>query len=182
MTEKIDSLGASPWYDTDGFILINDLEAFAESDFPEDYKYFLEKYKNGIAFDKDVAYIPDVHSPWATKGKGWQSLDFFYGLNEGRGSVKSALEKYKDRIPEGYIPIAEAPGGNLIIISCRKKSRGRVFFWDHEGEPDVRGEDEVASNIYLIKNSFTDFIDAVFEKKGGVSDDDGLEGFDLRFL
>lgn len=181
IAEKFDSLGASSWYEADGLISIRDLEAATGSDFPKDYKYFLEKYKNGVAFDKNIAYIPDVHSPWAAKNTGWQSLDFLYGLNDGRGSVKEAFEKYQDRIPEKYIPIAEAPGGNVIVISCREQSHGKVFFWDHEGETKAKIEDEVASNMYLIKNGFADFVDSLFEKKDVEPDDDGLESIDLRF-
>lgn len=181
MSEKFDSLGASSWYEADGSISINALEAVTGGDFPKDYRHFLEKYKNGIAFDKDVAYIPDVQSPWAAKNTGWQSLDFFYGLNEGPGSVKEAFEKYKDRIPERYIPIAEAPGGNVIIISCREQNHGKVFLWDHEGEPEAKVEDEVASNMYLIKNGFANFVGSLFEKDNVDPGDDGLESVDLRF-
>jgi hypothetical protein len=41
------------------------------------------------------------------------------------------------------------------------KHRGRVYFWDHEDEPDPDdwdGEVETADNISLLANSFTDFV------------------------
>jgi hypothetical protein len=39
--------------------------------------------------------------------------------------------------------------------------RGRVYFWDHENEPDLDewdGAVETAGNVRLLANSFTDFV------------------------
>lgn len=95
--------------------------------------------------------------------------------------MKEAFEKYKGRMPERYIPIVEAPGGNVIIISCREQNYGNVFLWDHEGESKAMVEDEVASNMCLIKDDFTNFVESLFEREDAEPGDDGLESIDLRF-
>jgi len=53
------------------------------------------------------------------------------------------------------------PFGNAICLGIAEKYRGRVYFWDHENEPDEElwdGEVDTAGNITLIANSFTDFV------------------------
>jgi hypothetical protein len=53
------------------------------------------------------------------------------------------------------------PFGNAICIGVSGKHRGKVFFWDHECEPDPEswdGEVSSAGNIELISGSFSDFV------------------------
>lgn len=65
---------------------------------------------------------------------------------------------YQGRIPDALIWIHDDPFGNAICLGIAGAHRGRVYFWDHENEPDEDwdGSVERASNITLIANSFTD--------------------------
>jgi hypothetical protein len=38
------------------------------------------------------------------------------------------------RLPEGFLPIADAEGGNLVCLSLRSCDFGAIWFWDHERE------------------------------------------------
>jgi hypothetical protein len=53
------------------------------------------------------------------------------------------------------------PFGNAICLGIRGEHRGRVYFWDHEREPDAdewNGEVQTAGNLQLLADSFTDFV------------------------
>jgi hypothetical protein len=39
-----------------------------------------------------------------------------------------------------------------------------ILYWDHEEEAD-EGEEPTYDNVYLIANSFTDFINGLYEDK-----------------
>jgi hypothetical protein len=53
------------------------------------------------------------------------------------------------------------PFGNAICLGVSGKHRGKVYFWDHEHEPDEEdwdGRVETAGNVKLLAASFTDFV------------------------
>lgn len=61
-------------------------------------------------------------------------------------------------MPFNIIPIADCPGGDLICIGVIKEVYGRIFFWDHNQEKFDPSENELWSNVYLVSDSFVDFI------------------------
>ena len=67
------------------------------------------------------------------------------------------------RMPEELVPIAHDPGGNQICIAVAGPKTGAVYFWDHEEEAD---DDETPGydNVYLIANSFNEFLNSLTEK------------------
>ena len=67
---------------------------------------------------------------------------------------------YSGRIPNALIWIHDDPFGNAICLGVEGEHRGRVYFWDHENEPDEDwdGSVEAASNVTLIANSFTEYV------------------------
>jgi hypothetical protein len=67
-----------------------------------------------------------------------------------------------DRIPVQTLPIADDPGGNLFLLSVEPGSRGAVFFWDHECEPEDGGS-VIAdfSNMARLADDFAAFIQAL---------------------
>jgi SMI1 / KNR4 family (SUKH-1) len=80
-----------------------------------------------------------------------------------------SLESHRDcyqrgdppRIPLALVWIMDDPFGNAICLGLKGSHRGRVYFWDHEGEPDEEewdGTVETAGNIRLLANSFTEFV------------------------
>ena len=65
-----------------------------------------------------------------------------------------------DRVPHGTLPVADAEGGNLVLIALDSDA---VLFWDHELEHDL---DEAVSEI---APDFAAFLD-------------GLEPFDASHV
>lgn len=39
-------------------------------------------------------------------------------------------------VADGFLPFADAEGGNLVLVSTRARDAGSVWFWDHELEGD----------------------------------------------
>jgi hypothetical protein len=53
------------------------------------------------------------------------------------------------------------PFGNAICLGVTGRWRGKVYFWDHDSEPDLDewdGSVDTAENITLLAHSFTDFV------------------------
>ncbi|EKS0980396.1 SMI1/KNR4 family protein, partial [Escherichia coli] len=68
---------------------------------------------------------------------------------------------YKDRIPSEFFPIAHDAGGNLILMGPNSDDN-KIYFWDHEIEAD-EGDMPDMSNVYLISQSFSVFINSLYE-------------------
>ena len=80
---------------------------------------------------------------------------------ESHFSLVSNRKCYQGRIPSVLIWIMDDPFGNAICLGIKGDQRGRVFFWDHENEPDDEewdGQVETAGNLQLLANSFTEFV------------------------
>jgi hypothetical protein len=76
-------------------------------------------------------------------------------------SLIANREGYSGRIPMELLWIMDDPFGNAICLGIDGAYRGRVYFWDHEQEPNRArwdGRFETARNVSLIANSFTDFV------------------------
>ncbi|HQE44693.1 MAG TPA: SMI1/KNR4 family protein [Phycisphaerae bacterium] len=84
------------------------------------------------------------------------------GLREERRfSLVWARDCYEAGMPRGLIWIMDDPFGNAICLGVGGKYHGKVFFWDHEQEPDAdewNGEVETAGNVQLLSDSFSDFV------------------------
>lgn len=80
--------------------------------------------------------------------------------DESSFSLLEARDCYNGRIPNSLIWIHDDPFGNAICLGIAGEHRGRVYFWDHENEPDEDwdGSVETAGNITLIANSFTEYV------------------------
>ncbi|GLW45263.1 hypothetical protein Stsp02_09250 [Streptomyces sp. NBRC 14336] len=61
--------------------------------------------------------------------------------------IEVRLRELQGRIPEWFIPLFDAEGGNVVGVSVSETDEGGVYFWDHEqegsGEPIVRLADTV---------------------------------------
>jgi cell wall assembly regulator SMI1 len=138
---------------------IQEIERQVNLTFPHEYKVHLTKHNGGRC-------QPNVFS-FAEKGQITEScIDWFLAIYDGEyDNLNNYMVTYKfddKRLPNHIIPIAHDPGGNLVCISCGSDDYGKVYFWDHENEVDytVSGDDDY-SNLYLIANSFNEFIDGL---------------------
>lgn len=135
---------------------INELELIIGASLPRDYKEFMLKYDGGVpepaAFD-----IQEESNSSVVKA--------IFGLETPlvNSSVKYNIDLYKNRIPNDFMPIGSDAFGNRIVLGVRDKWAGKIFFWDHERESDEVGG--YYGNIFLISNSFEDFLLGLREQK-----------------
>jgi hypothetical protein len=130
---------------------------------PEDYRDFLVRCNGGYAGGAVVFQgpTPEGHAADACPNHigGFRGEDYF--------SLVAAYENYQTeeaRIPKALLWIMDDPFGNAICVGLTGPHRGRVYFWDHENEPDSQawdGEVETAGNIDLLANSFTAFVNGL---------------------
>ncbi|WP_236347706.1 SMI1/KNR4 family protein, partial [Paenibacillus plantiphilus] len=67
------------------------------------------------------------------------------------------LDIFKGRIPKGFIPIGDDPGGNMICLGMDGKYRERIYFWDHEEEC------EDMSNMYFLADDIYEFLNRLYD-------------------
>jgi len=140
----------------------NDLRAFEKemrSTFPEDYRTFLLTHNGGQP------------KPYFFKVPGWQYQQSLVNELKGIVSNSQSVDLREDnsimegRLPKGFVSIGDDPGGNKILISLDGSTRGKIYFFDHENEPDVSTDKlEDYSNIYLLADSFDQFLNSLKEE------------------
>jgi hypothetical protein len=127
---------------------------------PEDYREFLIRCNGGYAAGAVVFQGPTPEDQTADACPnhigGFREEDYL--------SLVATRENYQTvevRIPKALLWIMDDPFGNAICVGLTGQHRGRVYFWDHENEPDPEvwdGEVETAGNIDLLANSFAAFV------------------------
>lgn len=88
--------------------------------------------------------------------------NFFQCSDDYNYSLIKNIKMFNDRIPKGFIPIADASCGNLFLLGISGSNYNKVFFWDHEFEADD-DEEVTYNNMYLVANTFEDFINSLYE-------------------
>ncbi len=139
---------------------IREIENLVRLTFPPQYERHLLDLNGGRCF-------PNVFS-FKEHGKVTSSsIEWFLAIYDGQyDSLKRTIQTFKldeKRMPTQIIPIANDGLGNLICISCGESDFGKVYFWDHEREVDyASSDDNDYSNLYLIADSFDEFLDGLF--------------------
>ncbi|OXJ32039.1 hypothetical protein CFB82_21560 [Burkholderia sp. HI2714] len=159
MLDKLTQLGAAPIdlpLKTKTHLLA-DLEAQV-GPLPDDYRNLLHHFGGDIEFTSFIKFRTDEPSPWAAED-GTDALEILYGLVSKYGlSMLQMFETYKGRIPAGWIPIGEAPGGNQICLRIDTSDDSQsVGFWDHESEVGP-GLMPSGSGLTKIAGSIGDFV------------------------
>lgn len=153
---------------------------------PDDYKQFLRWYGETF-FEKNIIFKPLEPSPTATED-GNQYFDGFYGLMS-ENNINQQIDDYKNRIPGNLIPVGECPGGNLICIGVNGTAYGKIYFWNHENElkarlmigdvADVENIDLYWDNIYLVSESFVDFLNTLEIDNNDFEEDENMDEIEL---
>lgn len=148
---------------------------------PADYREFLAAC-NGGCFKGDFWY----NEPLADGRPADVGLHHLHGIRDRDCySLLWARHCYQSegeiRIPLDLLPIADDPGGNAICVGIGGEHYGKVFFWDHECEPDPSewdGRVETAVNIQHLTDSLREFVAGLkpMEDMGLPPDFDPLEG------
>lgn len=133
---------------------ISTLEAHLAYALPEDYRGFLRDRNGGIPTPGDV---PEP-------SQGVVGILWFFSLDDSRAerSLAAAGESWEGRYPETMVPIALCNGSNLLLLTLDGPDRGRVYYWEHEGEAD-EGEPARTDNLTLVADSFTSLLDALHD-------------------
>lgn len=117
---------------------------------PDDYREFLLLY-NGGQPKPSVFRFGDRKRPYTDS-----SVEWFLSLYDGEiYSLERVIKSLRDRIPPDTLPIAYDPFGNIVLLGLHGDVRDKVYFWDHEREPDDQPD---WSNIDLIADSFDGFM------------------------
>ncbi len=107
---------------------------------PEDYREFLLRYNGGYP------------NPAGFRG-GDEVINSFFGFCQKHHCLLCNYYIHRTVLPNGIIPIANDPGGNLVCLVVSKPDRGKVLFWNHEcGD---------SSGLSLLADSFTSFLDSL---------------------
>jgi hypothetical protein len=137
------------------------LEALLSNKLPDDYRYFLINCNGGYIGGRFwfLGKNPDGRDDDA----GVHHIGGF--RDESYFSLFWARDCYDGRIPRALLWIADDPFGNAICLGIADPYYGKIYFWDHENEPDMEwnGDVETAGNVVLISNSFTEFVGGLRE-------------------
>ncbi|KMK90999.1 SMI1/KNR4 family protein [Rossellomorea marisflavi] len=123
---------------------------------PFDYKDFLIKYSPLNFYDAAIHLIPSLSKNTIDEPL---SLINFYGFSPGTSNLLTVMKRYRDRIPEDMIPIAECPGGDQICIGTGNEVFGKIYYWNHDKEKlHVNSQEDMWGPVTLIYPSFYDLI------------------------
>lgn len=119
--------------------IIKILEEEIGVDFPLDYFEFIKENNSARVRPKHFRVNGCV-----------ESINNFHNVRESY--------HFKDeRLPEKVIPFARDAGDNQICFDYRNENKVTVLFWDY-GNPSNDG-----LALSLISESFSDFLDSLFE-------------------
>lgn len=141
---------------------IKKLELEYHINLPDDYKNFLLMHNGGQSI-KDccplIEYIGDNEQTGTDT-----DINYFAGIhNNYYHRLIPHYHAMQGRIPQELLPIAENSGGDEICLCIDGSNYGKVYFWAHEGEALAFGYKEPwYDNIYLVANSFKEFINSLY--------------------
>lgn len=166
--ELLSRLGASLYSQpaTDITTALREVDAIVT--LSKEYRNLLATFGGAIFFDNGAKYVPDHRTPF-TRSDGFDSVELLLGLGDGEFSIVKKVQQYDGELPDGYVPVAEAPGGNLICVG----KDGHAYFWDHESDLDSPGWRIAASLDDLIQKLQPD------DSEGGGLD--GIVSGELNF-
>lgn len=137
-----------------------EISAFEKSlgqQLPSDYRDFVVRCNGGFAGGGNLVFPGPIGEVSINHIGGFREESYF-SLKYAR---ENYLNEYETRIPKDLVWIADDPGGNALCIGISGDRRGRVYFWDHECEPDPEvwdGTFESAGNIDYLAESFSEFV------------------------
>ena len=114
---------------------IKELEDRLDLRFPPDYRGFLKSYQGGYPEPDGFEF-----------GEDGSSVDKFLAVYGNKlETIEGCIDIYRGRYPDGLLPVANDPGGNLILLGVSERFDG-IYFWNHETEAD-EGEEVRLDNL-----------------------------------
>lgn len=133
---------------------LEQIEAFENENnikLTEQYTNFLLKWNGGKV-------IPNLFM--ISKEQGPSVLNDFYGIGDMYDNLTDFIEIMDERLPVGFIPIGDDPSGNVICLGTKEPYYDKIYFWDHEQEPE--NPDDM-SNMYFLANGIDEFLGNLYE-------------------
>ena len=96
--------------------------------------------------------------------QGPSVLNVFYGIGDMYDNLTDFIEIMDERLPVGFIPIGDDPSGNVICLGTKEPYYDKIYFWDHEQEPE---DPDDMSNMYFLANDIYEFLDNLYEDTEG---------------
>jgi hypothetical protein len=135
---------------------------------PKSYRQFLEAF-GGASFRETILFEPKGRLPDSVSPENRAMISVFYGGSaDAPRDLVAALARYRDRMPEGFLPIASDGGGNQIAMAVGGEHDGAIYYWDHNREWDEEDyvEDDLPvppdlkwQNVTLIADTFDQFLE-----------------------
>ena len=124
-----------------------------------------EEYRSFLLIHNGGRPKPDVFKFRKRSGKlATSCVDWFLAVYDGEYNnferYFQTFKVFRQRLPSELVAIAHDPGGNLVCVAVDGDQKGAIFFWDHEQECED-GEMPTYSNVYLIADSFSDFLSSL---------------------
>ncbi|MEP7264918.1 MAG: SMI1/KNR4 family protein [Bacteroidota bacterium] len=128
-------------------IELSDFETVNQIELPKDYKDFQLTYNGGKPI-KNINPQPQT------------IVKYILGIHNGPyyASLYKHIDMFTHRIPFSTLPVACDGFGNLFLMSLHPESFGQIYFWDHEGEPEVQ-DGHYTGNCRFTAHSFTGFLE-----------------------
>lgn len=117
----------------------------------EQYINFLLKW-NGGKVTPNLFKISNEQGP--------SVLNVFYGIGDMYDNLTDFIEIMDERLPVGFIPIGDDPSGNVICLGTKEPYYDKIYFWDHEHEPEDADD---MSNMYFLANGIDEFLYNLYE-------------------
>lgn len=108
---------------------------------PNDYREFLLKHNGGYPEPSGFA--------------NGNLVNAFFGFCQKHGCLRCEYYIHRPIFPFGVIPIGDDAAGNKICLIVAGPDSGKVLFWDHEQEG--------ASDLRLLADSFSAFLDSLYD-------------------
>jgi hypothetical protein len=144
-------------------INLNDIERASQQIgkiFPSDYKNFLLNSNGGHPIKSNFPLLIPINNNEHDGEIAWFNNIGNYESN----NLINNFNTFSNRIPNNLISIGCNSFGDQICLCVYGTDYGKVYFWDHENEAAAFGHEEPwMNNVYLIANSFADFINSLYK-------------------
>lgn len=118
-----------------------DFESKLGSNLPGDFREFLSRY----------GFVSGVGVTFAVYGRPDQpagAVEVFLGVDpDNEYDILSTREGLVGRLPDGLLPIAESPGGQ-ICLALTGPDRGKVFWWGLESAREANEQPLLIANDF----------------------------------
>lgn len=133
---------------------INQFEIDNNVKLTQKYKEFLLRWNGGY---------PEPSLFWISDEQGASVLNKFYGIGDLYSNLEDYIDIYEYRLPDGFIPIADDPGGNAICIGTIEPYYEKIYFLDHEQETENPND---ITNMHFLADDINEFLDKLYEEDG----------------